>query len=291
MKYPLVRELAADGFPVTVTCRVLKFSTKNYYRWLRRPVTRRDLENAYLTNAAIDAHHDDPVFGYRFIADELERAGFTASERRVWRLCSEQEIFCSFSKRSKSSKRPGPAVHDDHVQRDFSATRPNQVWLSDITEHRTKEGRLYLCAIKDLYSNRIVGYALDERMKASLAVRALRNAIQLREPQGTIVHSDRGSQGEFKRSSQHFDLGGVYGKTSRMDEGTDGPFADEVAGTSGLSARGGVCVLARDRHGNHERSCGGRCWRGAGGGNSLVPASWWNAPTHSRITNRPLPLL
>jgi putative transposase len=194
MKYPLVRELSRDGFPVTVTCRVLKFSTKNYYRWLRRPVTPRDFENAYLTNAAIDAHHDDPVFGYRFIADELERAGFTASERRVWRLCSEQEIFCSFSKRSMSSKRPGPAVHDDHVQRDFSATRPNEVWLTDITEHRTSEGKLYLCAIKDLYSNRIVGYALDERMKASLAVRALRNAIRLRDPKGTVVHSDRGSQ-------------------------------------------------------------------------------------------------
>ena len=152
MKYPLVRELAADGFPVTVTCRVLKFSTKNYYRWLRGPVTRRDLENAYLTNAAIDVHHDDPVFGYRFIADELADAGYHASERRVWRICSEQQIFCSFSKRSKSSKRPGPAVHDDHVQRDFSATQPNEVWLSDITEHRTSEGKLYLCAIKDLFS-------------------------------------------------------------------------------------------------------------------------------------------
>jgi putative transposase len=217
MKYPLVRELAADGFPVTVACRVLKFSTKNYYRWCRRPVTPRDLENAYLTNAAVDAHHDDPVFGYRFIADELERAGFRASERRVWRLCSEQEIFCSFSKRSKSSKRPGPAVHDDHVRRDFSASRPNEVWLSDITEHRTSEGKLYLCAIKDLYSNRIVGYALDERMKASLAVRALRNAIRLRDPKGTIVHSDRGSQGEFNRPSQHLDHGGVKWRRCESD--------------------------------------------------------------------------
>jgi hypothetical protein len=115
MKYPLVRELAADGFPVTVTCRVLKFSTKNYYRWLRRPATPRDLENAYLTNAAIDAHHDDPVFGYRFIADELADAGIAASKRRIWRLCPEQQMLCSFSKRSRTSTRPEPAVHDDHV--------------------------------------------------------------------------------------------------------------------------------------------------------------------------------
>jgi putative transposase len=104
MKYPLVRELSADGFAVTVKCRVLKFASKNYYRWLRRTVTPRDFENAYLTNAAIDAHHDDPVFGYRFIADELTDAGYWASERRVWRICSEQQIFCSFSKRSKGSK-------------------------------------------------------------------------------------------------------------------------------------------------------------------------------------------
>jgi transposase InsO family protein len=72
-------------------------------------------------------------------------------------------------------------------------TGPNQVWLTDITEHRTDEGKLYLCAIKDLYSNRIVDYSLDARMKASLAGSALRNAIATRSPVGTIVHSDRGS--------------------------------------------------------------------------------------------------
>jgi hypothetical protein len=244
MKYPLVRELAADGFPVTVTCRVLKFSTKNYYRWLRRPVTPRDLENAYLTNAAIDAHLDDPVFGYRFIADVLTDAGYRASERRVWRICSEQQIFCSFSKRSKSSKRPGPAVHDDHVRRDFSAKRPNEVWLTDITEHRTSEGKLYLCAIKDLCSNRIVGYALDERMNASLAVRALRNAIRLRDPKNTVVHSDRGSQGEFNWSSQHLNHGGVNGQASGVDEGVDGAVTDEVAWRAIVSQGDRARVLA-----------------------------------------------
>jgi putative transposase len=291
MIYPLVRELAEDGIPVTVTCRVLKFSPQGYYKWLKRPVTKRDFDNAYLTNQLYDAHHDDPPFGYRFLADELERLGECASERRVWRLCSDMAIWSSFVKKSRSGKKPGPPVHDDLVQRDFSAATMNELWFTDLTEHMTGEGKVYLCSLEDAFSSRIVGYSIGERMTSDLCVSALQNAIRLRDPKGTVVHSDRGSQGEFKRSSQHFDLGGVYGKTSRMDEGTDGPFADEVAGTSGLSARGGVCVLARDRHGNHERSCGGRCWRGAGGGNSLVPASWWNAPTHSRITNRPLPLL
>lgn len=176
---------------------MLKFSPQGYYQWRARPVTTRDLDDAYLTNAVIHAHHDDPAFGYRFIADELRNAGHAVSERRVWRVCSRQRIWCSFVKKAGASKRPGPAVHDDLVQREFSADRPNQVWLTDITEHRTDEGKLCVCAIKDLYSNRIVGYAIDERMKAPLAVRALRNAINLRDPQGTIVHSDRGSQPEF----------------------------------------------------------------------------------------------
>jgi transposase InsO family protein len=73
---------------------------------------------------------------------------------------------------------------------------PTRTWLTDITEHPTAEGKLYLCAIKDIYSNRIAGYSMDARMTAGLAVSALRNAIALRSPAGTVVvHSDRGSSG------------------------------------------------------------------------------------------------
>lgn len=73
-----------------MTWRVLKLHRQNYYRWLECPVTQRDWEDAHLTNAAFDAHREDPNFGYRFLADELEQQGFDASERRVWRLCSQQ---------------------------------------------------------------------------------------------------------------------------------------------------------------------------------------------------------
>ncbi len=116
------------------------------------------------------------------------------SERRVWRLCSEQRIWSSFVKKSRSGKKPGPPVHDDLVKRDFSATAINQIWFTDITEHNTNEGKLYLCSLMDAYSLRLVGYSIGERMTADLAVSALRNAIALRGPVGTKVHSDRGSQ-------------------------------------------------------------------------------------------------
>jgi putative transposase len=194
MKYPLVRELAVDGIPVAVTCRVLKFSSQGYYKWLKCPITERDWENAHLTNAALDAHRDDPAFGYRFVADELEKAGHLASERRVWRLCSEQRIWSSFVKKSRYGKRPGPPVHEDRVRREFSSPVINQLWFTDITEHPTSEGKLYLCSLMDACSLRLVGYSIGERMTSELAVSALRNAIALRSPVNTTVHSDRGSQ-------------------------------------------------------------------------------------------------
>jgi hypothetical protein len=82
MMYPLVSELAGDGIPVTVTCRVLKLARQPYYRWLAAPVTARDLDEAYLVNVLFDAHHDDPEFGHRLLADEADGAGLRACDRR-----------------------------------------------------------------------------------------------------------------------------------------------------------------------------------------------------------------
>jgi putative transposase len=197
MKFPLVRDLAAEGFPVRLTCGVLGFSAQSFYKWQTKPVSTRDYDDAHLVNVIRDVHEDDPEFGYRFISDELERAGHTVGERRVWRLCSEHRIWSTTTKkgRKSSGKRPGPAVHDDLVQRNFTAPAPDRVWLTDITEHWTAQGKLYACVIKDVCSNRIVGHATSDRMTAALATSALRSAVARRQPKGTVVvHSDRGGQ-------------------------------------------------------------------------------------------------
>ena len=115
---------------------------------------------------------------------------------------------CS-ARSSPTAKRERPACrpHDDHVGRQFVASAPNTLYLADITEHRTDEGKLYLCAVKDEWSNRIVGYSIsDSRMKSRLAVHALENAVARRggstKVAGCILHTDRGSQ--FRaRSFQH----------------------------------------------------------------------------------------
>ena len=194
MRYPLVLDLAADGFPVAVTCRVLGFSKQGFYRWLAAPVTDREWNDAHLINTAMEIHEADPAFGYRFITDELAGRGFVVSENRVQRLCCQQGLWSVTAKRRGLGRRPGPAVHDDLVKRDFTAEALNEMWLTDITEHPTGEGTLYLCGVKDVCSGRIVGYSMDGRMTSGLCVSALRNAIALRTPHGTIVHSDRGSQ-------------------------------------------------------------------------------------------------
>ncbi|WP_371588592.1 DDE-type integrase/transposase/recombinase [Streptomyces virginiae] len=124
-------------------------------------------------------------------------------------------------------------MHDDLVSRNFTASGPNRPWLADITEHATGDGKLYLCAIKDVFSNRIVGYSIDARMKSRLAVTALDNAVARREHvDGCILHSDRGSQGGFNWSSQHPDLGGVrrgYGGLEFEDQRCSGGSASAVA--------------------------------------------------------------
>jgi putative transposase len=224
MIYPLVRELARDGIPVSRSCRVLGFSTQAYYAWCTEPVSQRDWDDAHLIHAALEVHHDDPEFGYRFIADQLAQRGHTVSRNRVNRLCTQQAIFSAHSRKRGTGRRPGPPVHDDLVTREFTADRVNELWLTDITEHPTAEGKLYLCAIKDACSTRIVGYSIDVRMTAELAVRALANAVALRRPAGTVVHSDRGSQFRSHAFVQALSRAGLRGSMGRV-----GTCADNAA--------------------------------------------------------------
>ena len=108
------------------------------------------------------------------------------AERTGWRICADNKWWSAFGKRRGKNGKVGPPVHDDHVERNFTADEPNQLWLSDITEHCTGEGKLYLWAIKDVFSNRIVGYSIDSRMKSRLATTALGSAVARR---GSMVGS------------------------------------------------------------------------------------------------------
>ena len=226
MSYPLVAELAADGIPVAVTCRVLKLSRQPYYRWLKDPVTDAEIVEAYRANALFDAHRDDPEFGHRLLADEARVVGQPMVDRTAWRICSQNQWWSVFGKKRGKSSKPGPAVHDDlcavidehgQLRHEFTANVPNELWLTDITEHWTGEGKLYLCAIKDVHSNRIVGYSISDRMKARLAVNALNNAVARRgDTAGCVVHSDRGSQFRSRKFLRALSRHGMVGSMGRV---------------------------------------------------------------------------
>jgi putative transposase len=212
-----VSELADHGIPVAVTCRVLQLARQPYYRWLANPVTDAEITQAYRANALFDAHKDDPEFGYRFLVEEARAAGEPMAERTAWRICSQQRLWSVFGKKKRGKNgKVGPPVHDDLVARDFTAEGPNRLWLADITEHSTREGKLYLCAIKDAFSNRIVGYCMDSRMKSRLATTALTSAVARRgEVAGCILHTDRGSQfrsRKFVHALHRHDMVGSMGR-------------------------------------------------------------------------------
>lgn len=214
MMYPLVVDLAAEGVRVSTSCRVLGFSTQAFYKWRNQPWSDAEWDDAHLINELVDLHADDPEFGYRFLHDELRAAGHGVGANRVHRLCRQNQLWSVFAKKRGHGRKTGPPVHDDLVQRHFKADQPDQVWLTDITEHWTDEGKLYMCALKDVCSGRIVGYALDARMTSQLAVRALDNAVIGRDHRGTIVHSDRGSQFRsraFVGRLKHYKMTGSMG--------------------------------------------------------------------------------
>lgn len=123
------------------------------------------------------------------------------AERTAWRICStNRPVECLREERGKNGK-PGPSVHDDLVGPGLHRHAPNQLVLND-TEHRTEEGKRYLCAIKDVFSNRVVGCSIDSRMKPRLATTALVSAIARRcEIAGCVHHSDRAGQFRSRKSS------------------------------------------------------------------------------------------
>ncbi|AXE24130.1 hypothetical protein C0216_12275 [Streptomyces globosus] len=127
--------------------------------------------------------------------------------------------------RVREEARPGQEgrpVHDDLVSRNFTASGPNRLWLADITEHATGDGKLYLCAIKDVFSNRIVGYSIGARMKSRLAVTALDNAVARRENvDGCILHSDRGSQFRPRKFVQALERHRMAGSIGRVGAAVD----------------------------------------------------------------------
>jgi putative transposase len=180
-------------------CEVLGVSRSGFHEWERRPPSDRELSDAWLTARIVEIHERARgVYGSRRVQAELRLGqGIRVSRRRVRRLMRQAGISGLVKvKRGKTTIRvPGVRVADDLVERKFRPQAPNILWVADITYLRTWEGWLYLAAVQDAYSRRIVGWAMTEHMRTELVADALQMAVHRRRPEpGLIHHSDQGSQ-------------------------------------------------------------------------------------------------
>jgi putative transposase len=185
--------------PVSTCCELLGVSRSGFYDWRRRPPSDRALSDAWLTERIKAIHAANRgVYGARRVHAELRLAeGIRVGRKRVERLMRRAAISGLVArKRGRTTIRvPGVRVADDLVERDFKPAAPNVLWVADITYLRTWEGWLYLAAIQDAFSRRIVGWAMAKHMCAELVVDALQMALARRRPApGLIHHSDQGSQ-------------------------------------------------------------------------------------------------
>ena len=234
MTFRLVQELAADGVRVAVTCRVLCVSTSGYYDWRERPASARAAADTALT-AQIQAIHTMSRGSYgvpRVHAELRLGCGVRCGRKRVARLMRSvglQGIYVRRRRRGCSA----PPVHDDLVRRHFVADAPNRLWLTDITEHPTREGKVYLAAVLDVYGRRVVGWSIADHLRTELVVDALEMARWRRRPARgqTVLHSDRGAQYTSWAFGHRLRDAGLLGSMGRVGSAYDNAMMESFFGT------------------------------------------------------------
>ena len=178
--FPVVQELATDGVPVAVTCRVLKVSTSGYYEWRARPASSRDLEQAYLMNAIHQVHAASyGTYGHRRVHAELTMGRrLEVSHGRVERLMRSTGLQGVHRRRLRGCTRRDEAAtpSDDLVERNFTPEAPDRLYVADVTQHRTSEGWLYCAVVIDCFSRRVVGWSIP-RGRGSHPFRARRRCL------------------------------------------------------------------------------------------------------------------
>jgi putative transposase len=185
-------------FDIKTMCRTLEVSRSGYYAWRSRQPSRRSQANQQLVEEIRQVHQTSrQTYGSPRVHAELKARGIECNHKRVARLMHVHGIQAKQRRRYKITTRANPRrpVAENLLKRDFTAGRPNQKWVADITYVSTHDGWLYLATVLDIFSRKIVGWSMSDRLKTNLVEDALQMALDRRQPQpGLLHHSDRGSQ-------------------------------------------------------------------------------------------------
>lgn len=197
MKYACIN-LRRDHYPVRMMCRLLGISASGYYAWCTRPESTRAKQDRELIPKIRRVFEvSKGVYGSPRVHAELVAEGVTVGRNKIARLMRLERLRGCPKRRFRVTTRRDPAhpVAKNLLQRNFEARQPNQRWAADMTYISTKQGWLYLAVVMDLFSRRIVGWSMSQRMGRHLVIGALRMAIEARRPGGHLIHhSDRGAQ-------------------------------------------------------------------------------------------------
>ena len=191
-------------------CRLLKVSPSGYYDWEGRPPSARQIDNERLLRRIREIHEDSQgVIGAPRMHEDLTEEGETASKNRIARLMAVNGLQ-GWPRKKKRGQRgkpglPPPGIRN-HLERDFKALEPESKWVTDITELKTDEGKLFLCVVIDLFSKLVIGWSMHHRQDRQMVIRAVEMAVWQRQGGWSVVlHSDRGSQfrsGDYQRFLQ-----------------------------------------------------------------------------------------
>lgn len=208
----MIRALTGQGVNVRHACRMLGVSESGYYAWKDRPTSPRTLRRIWLAGEITDIHKaSGGTYGAIRVGAELRHGrGIIAGHNAVESIMRELGLKGTPTRRLPKGAKVGNQRSLDLVRRSFARTKPNQLWVTDITEHPTMEGKVFCCVVLDVFSRLVVGWAIDSTQTTGLVLNALGMATQRRDPQdGLVIHSDRGVQFTSWAFSQHVRDAGI----------------------------------------------------------------------------------
>jgi transposase InsO family protein len=221
--------------PVMVMCHVLQLSSSGYYGWLEHQPSAKQQRRQHILRAIGHSYFESRrIYGYRKVHQDLLEANIVCCEETVRRIMRDIGLYSRVRRKFvlTTDSNHSLAVAENLLDRDFTATTPNQKWVADITYIPTSQGWLYLAAVMDLYSRRIVGWAMNKHIDSALVISAMNMALSQRRPETDLLHhSDRGSQYASDAFQDLLDNNGVVCSMSRKGDCWDNACMESFFGS------------------------------------------------------------